>query len=200
MRYAWFTFVGFLCVVEFFQSGGISQMVLLLAVLLLKAQADVAAEKWVKMKAILVEIPRPWVARSINPDPESSEKLRPFQAPKNPEPISLEEARRRRAEQRKRAEEAAAQAQKAKSETRPVEQPSRRATREPNFSGAPHEVLVIDQQSPTGQIVSAFRHWMKVYHPDHSQTEQDLANERARKIQEAKEAMLEKRRKLRKSA
>ncbi len=59
---------------------------------------------------------------------------------------------------------------------------------------------MIDQQSPTGQIVSAFRHWMKVYHPDHSQTEQDLANERARKIQEAKEAMLEKRRKLRKSA
>ncbi len=199
MRYAWFTFVGFLCVVEFFQSGGISQMVLLLAVLLLKAQADVAAEKWVKMKAILVEIPRPWVERPTNPHLEPNEKLSPFQAPKNPEPISLEEARRRRAERQKQAE-AAAQAQKAKSEPRPAEQPNRRIPREPNFSGAPHEVLVIDQQSPTGQIVSAFRHWMKVYHPDHSQMEQDLANERARKIQEAKEAMLDKRRKLRKSA
>jgi hypothetical protein len=200
MQYAWFTFVGFLCVVEFFQSGGITHMALLLGVLLLKAQADVAAEKWVKMKALLVEIPRPWVAKPTHQQVEPEEQLPPFQAPRYPEPISLDEARRRRQEQQQAEAAAQAEAKAAKSAPKPATSHSPTPRREPNFFGAPHEVLVIDPQSPTGQIVGAFRHWMKVYHPDHSPQAQELANERARKIQEAKEAMLEKRRKLRKSA
>jgi hypothetical protein len=184
MQQAWLCFVVFVCALELFSSGGFSHTLVLLGVLLLKAQADYAAHQWLKVKATLLNLPSPWVKKT-----ETNEELPPFHKPKTLEPISLEEARRRREENEKSREKT----KETKNTSPPI------TAKQPNFSGLPHEILAIDHQSPTGQIVRAFRHWIKVYHPDHS-IEQKQANEKARKIQEAKEFMLENRRKLRKSA
>ena len=53
-------------------------------------------------------------------------------------------------------------------------------------------VLVVPEEAITKTIVSSFRLWIKVYHPDHDHSA--LANEHARQLTAAKIAMLEKRR------
>lgn len=64
----------------------------------------------------------------------------------------------------------------------------------PNFQGPAHEVLGIEPEADTKIIHLAFRHWIKKYHPDHQRAEVcDKATQQARRLQEAKLAMLEKR-------
>lgn len=66
----------------------------------------------------------------------------------------------------------------------------------PNFRGRPHEVLGIRENAATSLIVKAFRHWIKIYHPDHGQ-KTEAATEKTRQLTSAKEALLEERKRKR---
>jgi len=66
----------------------------------------------------------------------------------------------------------------------------------PNFHGRPHEVLGIRENAATSLIVKAFRHWIKIYHPDHSQKSK-AATERTRQLTSAKETLLDERKRKR---
>lgn len=67
---------------------------------------------------------------------------------------------------------------------------------EPRFHGAPHEVLGVEREAGTQQILRAFRHWIKKHHPDHVTANGAVqAGDRARKLHEAKNALLKARQK-----
>lgn len=71
----------------------------------------------------------------------------------------------------------------------------RRLPASPNFRGPAHEVLGVSEDSRTRTIVSAFRHWIKRFHPDQAQDlPAELANARVQRLTEAKELLLERRR------
>lgn len=206
------TFILLLSALDIFHNGGITHTVLLLAVLLLKAQAEIAAEKWQKIRASFPLVPFAWRHQSepswveTNPDEKSHKssesELPPFQAPNPFDPISLAEARERKKQKRK-SEQAEPQhseqqeRQGRKETTRPFQRP---LFQPPRFHGLPHEVLGIEPESPTAKIIKAYRHWMKAYHPDKQPNYGVAANEKARMIHEAKQQMVEKRRRLRSAA
>ena len=81
-------------------------------------------------------------------------------------------------------------------------QPERRRPRElpasPNFRGPAHEVLGVDENAATRTILRAFRHWIKRFHPDSAQTlPTELANARVQRLTDAKELLLDRRRRRR---
>lgn len=209
------SFIVLLSGLDIYLNGGLTHTVLLLAVLLLKAQAEFAAEKWQKIRANFPLVPFAWKihteGRWVEPEPEEEKGkakepgAAPFQAPNSFEPISLEEARQRkknRQAQNPEKEEVRKSSPAATSKPAPP-RPVRFQT--PRFSGQPHEILGIESESPTGRIIQAYKHWMKQYHPDKTallgtKAKQSEANEYARKIHEAKQQMVNKRRKLRSAA
>ena len=67
----------------------------------------------------------------------------------------------------------------------------------PKFKGKPHEILGIEEDASEEVIQNAFRHWIKRYHPDHfgAQSGNKSADEKARKLTEAKIFMLKSKRK-----
>ncbi len=66
---------------------------------------------------------------------------------------------------------------------------------EPNFSGRAHEVLAVPEHAATRTIKRAFRFWVKQMHPDHNGAlPQEVANRRVQRISEAKELLLQRRR------
>jgi|GEM_PF-4918277 len=67
---------------------------------------------------------------------------------------------------------------------------------EPNFSGRAHEVLAVPENAATRTIKRAFRIWVKKMHPDQNGSlPREVANRRVQRITEAKELLLERRRK-----
>ncbi len=62
--------------------------------------------------------------------------------------------------------------------------------RTPNFSGRPHEVLGVTQNATKAQIMGAYKHWIKRYHPDRVQhlgpAYVKQANQRAEQLNEAR--------------
>lgn len=67
---------------------------------------------------------------------------------------------------------------------------------EPNFSGRAHEVLAVPENAATRTIKRAFRTWVKKMHPDQNGSlPREVANRRVQRITEAKEILLERRRK-----
>lgn len=70
--------------------------------------------------------------------------------------------------------------------------------RRPKFGGRPHEVLGIAENAATRLIVKAFRQWIRQYHPDHLPPHaRENATRQARQLNEAKEHLLERRKRLR---
>ncbi|HEY8280429.1 MAG TPA: J domain-containing protein [Bdellovibrionota bacterium] len=65
----------------------------------------------------------------------------------------------------------------------------------PNFGGRDHEVLGVSENAATRTIVRAFRHWIKRFHPDGARLPQELANRKSQQLTEAKDRMLERRKK-----
>ncbi len=209
------TFIVLLSFLDLYHNGALTHSVLLLAVLLLKAQAEIAAAKWQKIRANLPLVPFLW-RRSQEPrwvEPDTDEKnekpqepeLAPFQAPNSFEPISLEKARQRK-KNRQTENQEREEAVRPKPSAHRKPNPSKVVNfQNPKFNGSPHEILGIELESPTGRIVQAYRHWMKQYHPDKTialgeKAKQSEANEYARKIHEAKQQMINKRRRLRSAA
>lgn len=93
---------------------------------------------------------------------------------------------------------AAAQSPKPAPTVAAAAKPSPKKYSLPKFTGKPHEVLGVQENAVTNVIVGAFRHWMKEYHPDHAKPEfVRQATEHARKIADAKQSMMDKRRKAR---
>ncbi len=68
----------------------------------------------------------------------------------------------------------------------------------PNFNGAPHEVLGVPVDADAALISSAYRHWMKRYHPDHvthlGKQYVEQARRRAEQLNTARQALLSSRR------
>lgn len=72
--------------------------------------------------------------------------------------------------------------------------------RPPKFGGRPHEVLGVSEDAATRLIVKAFRKWIHQYHPDHAASNaRNSATAHARQLNEAKELLLERRKRLRQS-
>lgn len=68
--------------------------------------------------------------------------------------------------------------------------------RTPNFAGAPHEILGIPRNATKEQVMGAYKHWIKRYHPDRVQhlgpAYVKQANERAEQLTEARVVLLKK--------
>lgn len=64
----------------------------------------------------------------------------------------------------------------------------------PNFRGRAHEILAIPENAATRTIKRAFRFWVKKVHPDHNHAS-SAANFQVQRITEAKDLLLERRRK-----
>lgn len=66
--------------------------------------------------------------------------------------------------------------------------------RTPNFSGRPHEVLGVAQNATKEQVLGAYKHWIKRYHPDRVQhlgpAYVKQANQRAEQLNEARIVLL----------
>lgn len=68
----------------------------------------------------------------------------------------------------------------------------------PKFGGRPHEVLGVSENAATRLIVKAFRKWIQQYHPDHAPPyARENATAHARQLNDAKEILLERRKRLR---
>ena len=171
---------------------------ILLFYLAVKAQADYAAKKFLREGLKWAEplwVPPMEAAGFTKAQPHTE-----FREPEALKIISLAEAR----ERRRRQEEAKARSerrqepqQEPKAAPNAAQKPAQEAKRprKPCFTGAPHEVLGVGENAVTAQIVGAFRHWIKQYHPDHSKGPQ--ANENARQLHAAKQTLLEKRKRMR---
>lgn len=66
--------------------------------------------------------------------------------------------------------------------------------RAPNFAGRPHEVLGIPQNATKEQVLAAYKHWIKRYHPDRVQHlgpgYVKQANQRAEQLNDARVILL----------
>lgn len=70
-----------------------------------------------------------------------------------------------------------------------------RLSAQPNFKGRAHEILAVDENASTRTILSAFRHWIKRFHPDQNPfTASPDLNLKAQRITEAKNFLIEQRR------
>jgi hypothetical protein len=75
----------------------------------------------------------------------------------------------------------------------------------PNFFGRPHEVLGVTKEADTKAIVVAHKFWLKEYHPDHMSPDADKkemqkAHFEAQRLNEARNLMLDARKKRKQAA
>lgn len=175
----------------FFHRGfGVAPMALLFVVL--KMQADRAADLLIKrglskpVSEFEPEIEEPM--ESWMPPPEKDPFASLFREPLRLAPPLQGETKK----------EAKPEAPRAK----PMEPKKKAPYRAPKFHGAPHEVLGLDPEANTNMIKKAFRYWIKEFHPDHAKPgkETQRATDRARHLNQAKESLLDRRRQMRKAA
>ena len=191
---------------------------IILFFLAVKMQADIAAAKFMREglkypstagidetpeEGFHFEPPR-WGKEDI---PEWNDYTAPKQRSPQPEQSQSSESRSRPNQEQKftgakplgtRASESLK-----KSEKRAEPKSQKRARSEfklPKFLGTHHEVLGINENAATMTIVAAFRHWIKKHHPDKSGPNTQSAHDHAIKLNAAKEALLERRKRLKKSA
>ena len=71
-------------------------------------------------------------------------------------------------------------------------EPKKQDVTEPNFLGAPNEVLCVSKDADTKMINTAFRFLVKRFHPDRAQTELERARAqvRTRQLTEAREKLI----------
>lgn len=213
---------GLASVAELLYTGKPSASLLVLLFIILKVQADRSAYLFMKYGKTGKAPPPPWykapeAGEFVKPDSEeeaepvdetvhvdslggkrkghSHHGPRPDPAPSSAEPLRLSAPLKAGAQAKAHAGKPrpSPEAPRAPKRGKPREWPS--LFRLPRFNGKPHEVLGLGIDPTTRQIIGAFRHWIKRHHPDHAQNPQDAsrATDEARRLNEAKQALLDRR-------
>jgi hypothetical protein len=192
LHYAFLSILLSVSIVDILVYRGVSVAPMALLYVVLKLQADRAADKFLSAPATA---PEPQQEPSWMPPPEQD----PFA------PLPLGFTAQEKTEPKEKEKTRATESKKA-APSRPREKPRvdvhASPFRAPRFHGSPHEVLGIETNANTSVIVQAFRHWIKRYHPDHLRAIQrtQSATEKARTLTAAKDTLLERRKHSRKAA